>query len=523
MTIQRTTSTGWFKILVVTVLLLGIFFRFYNIDHKFYWFDEAITSLRVSGYTESEVVKQVCNSQELSVEDLQKYQQLGTGKTLMDTIESLALEAPSHAPLYFSITHFWMYWFGNSIVIIRSLSTIISLMVFPCLYWLCLELFDSSIVGLVAIALIAVSPIHVLFAQEARPYSLWTLTTLFSSVSLLRAIRLNTKFSWSIYAISLALSFYTFIFSGLVAIGHFIYVAITERWQMSKRFVNYLIASLLGILIFAPWIIVIIINFARLEETTEWIARLNSTLPFLIESWLLNYSRVFIDLGSDVAKPLIYLLILIILGYSIYFTCQTTPQKVWLFVVTLIGTLALTLMVADMITGGVRSVVPRYLFPSYVGVHLAVAYLISAQITAASLRTQWLWKIVLAVLLSSGIISCIIISQAEHWWLKGGTTEEPVMPQVARIINQTNKPLVISSCQGTWRVADELSLSHLLAPRVKLQLVIPPNIPKISPSFNNIFLFNTSQELQASLEKEENFQLETVYPEKLGLLKLIRQ
>jgi uncharacterized membrane protein len=522
-TSQKTTSTGWFKILVVTVLLLGIFFRFYNIDHKFYWFDETFTSLRISGYTESEVVKQVCNGQLLSVGDLQKYQQLGTGKTLMDTIKSLALEDSQHPPLYFSIAHFWTYWFGSSIATIRSLSAIISLMVLPCLYWLCLELFDSSIVGLVALTLIAVSPIHVLFAQEARQYSLWTLTTLLSSVSLLRAMRLNTKFSWSIYAISLALSFYTFIFSGLVTIGHFIYVAITERWRMSKCFINYLLASLLGILTFAPWIIVIISGFSKFKETTEWITNMNSTLPFLIERWLLNYSRVFIDIGSDVAKSLIYLLVLIIVGYSIYFTCQTTPQKVWLFIVTLIVTLPLTLMVADLITGGVRSVVPRYLFPSYIGVNLAVAYLISAQITAASFRKQWLGKILLAVLLSSGIISCIIISQAEAWWLKGGSFKEPVIPQIARIINQANNPLVISSCQGIWAVNDKLSLSHLLAPQVKLQLTTSPNIPKIPPSFNNIFLFNTSQELQDSLEKKENFQLETIYPENLGLLKLIRQ
>ena len=521
--VKKTTSTGWFKILVVTVLILGVFFRLFNIDHKFYWFDETFTSLRVSGYTESEVVKQACKGQELSVEDLQKYQELGTEKTLMDTIKSLELEDSQHPPLYFSIAHFWMYYFGNSIAIIRSLSAIISLMVFPCLYWVCLELFDSSIVGLVALTLIAVSPIHVLFAQEARQYSLWTLTTLFSSVSLLRAMRLNTKFNWSIYTISLALSFYTFIFSGLVTIGHFIYVAIIERWKMSKCFINYLLASLLGILTFVPWIIVIISGFSKFKETTEWITNMNSTPSFLIERWLLNYSRIFIDISSDVAKPLIYLPILIIVGYSIYFTCKTTPQKIWLFVVTLIGTLALTLMVADIITGGVRSVVPRYLFPSYLGVHLAVAYFISAQITAASFRKQWLGKIILAGLLSSGIISCIIISQAESWWLKGGSFKEPVIPQIARIINQANNPLVISSCKGNWPVNNQLSLSHLLAPQVKLQLVIPPNIPKISPSFNNIFLFKTSQELQASLEKEENFQLETVYPEKLGLFQLIRQ
>ena len=460
--------------------------------------------------------------QVLGVEDLQKYQQLGTGKTLIDTIQSLALEDPQHPPLYFSIAHFWTYWFGNSIATIRSLSAIISLIVFPCLYWLCLELFDSPIIGLVTLTLIAVSPIHVLFAQEAREYSLWTLTTLLSSVSLLRAMRLNTKFNWIIYAISLALSFYTFIFSVLAIIGHFIYVAITEKGRMNKCFLNYIIASFTGILIFSPWILVIIISFSRLEKTTEWIAKMDSTLSFLIERLLLNYSRLFIDIGSDFAKPLIYLFTLIIICYSIYFICQKSPQKISLFVVILIGNLPLILMTADIITGGARSVVARYLFPSYLGVNLAVAYLISSHINSTIPLRERLGKFLRAVLISSGIISCTIISKADNWWLKGGSFKEPVIPQIARIINQSTNPLVISSCEGIWRVNDKLSLSHLLPPQVKFQLVIPPNIPKIPPSFNNIFLFNTSHKLQANLEQEENFQLETVYPEKLGLLKLIR-
>ena len=38
------------KFFFVVLLVLGIFFRFVNIDRKIYWHDEAYTSLRVAGY-----------------------------------------------------------------------------------------------------------------------------------------------------------------------------------------------------------------------------------------------------------------------------------------------------------------------------------------------------------------------------------------------------------------------------------------------------------------------------------------
>ena len=44
----------------------------------------------------------------------------------------------------------------------------------------------------------------------------------------MRAIRLQRKLDWGIYATSLTLSLYTFPLSILVAIGHGIYVAIAE-------------------------------------------------------------------------------------------------------------------------------------------------------------------------------------------------------------------------------------------------------------------------------------------------------
>jgi uncharacterized membrane protein len=516
------------RFLAIIVLVMGVFFRFVNLDHKVYWFDETFTSLRISGYTESEVVSQLCNGQEIGIEDLQKYQRLAPEKSWTDTVKSLAIEDSQHPPLYYLMVRLWVQQFGSSVAAIRSLSALISLIAFPCLYWLCLELFESSLVGWVALTLLAVSPIHVLFAQEAREYSLWTVTILLSSASLLRAIRLNTTFSWGIYAINLALSFYTFLLSGLVAIGHFVYVLITEKNQLQKRFLNYLLASIAGFLIFMPWFLSVISNSSRFHETTDWISKTDVTRWLLIERWFLNFSRIFLDLRSDFGKPFTYISLIILLGYAVYFLCRRCPQRVWLFVLTLIGSTALTLMLPDIIGKGVRSIVPRYLFPCYLGFQLAVAYLLATEIPAVSLRKRRLWQSVMAVLLSSGIISCIISSQAEVWWNKGGSFKKPVMPEVARIINQSTHPLVISSCEGTWPINDKLSLSNLLASQVRLQLVIPPNRPQTSHSFSDVFFFNLSpetyrKELLDRLEKEQNYKIKTVYPDNFNLWRLAKQ
>ena len=40
------------------------------------------------------------------------------------------------------------------------------------MYWLCLELFESSVTAWLAVAIIAISPFQIVYAQEARPYSL---------------------------------------------------------------------------------------------------------------------------------------------------------------------------------------------------------------------------------------------------------------------------------------------------------------------------------------------------------------
>ncbi|MBD2603953.1 glycosyltransferase family 39 protein [Scytonema hofmannii FACHB-248] len=526
------------RFLVIVLLVLGVFFRFVNIDRKVYWFDETFTSLRISGYTEKEAIAQLCNGQQIGIEDLQKYQHPNPEKTLTDTLKSLALEDPQHPPLYYVMTRFWVQLFGSSIVVIRTLTALFSALTLPCIYWLCLELFNSSLVASVAVALLAVSPFHVLYAQEAREYSLWSLTTLLSSVTLLRAMRLKTKLSWGMYAVTLALGLYTFLISGLVIIAHSVYVFAIERFRLTKRVISYVLASLVGFLAFTPWLVVILSQSDQINKTTGWTGEVKISWLALIINWIFKLSYLFVDfnystIGDFEGSSLKLLVqsstvfILILVGYSIYFLCRKSPKQVWLFVLTLIGMTLLPLAIPDFISGGVRSQIPRYLIPSYLGIQLAVSYLLATQIFSSSLTTGFLklWQLVMVTLISAGVICCAIISQAETWWYKDLNL---YTPQVVRIINQTPQPLVITSCEGTWRLGDEMALSYRLDPKVRLLLVKESNVPQIPNTFSDVFFYNPFYNaplkvLEYKLEKEQKFKIEKdVYPENLQLWKLTK-
>lgn len=524
---------NWLRFLIITLLVLGLFFRLANLDRKVYWFDETYTSLRTAGFTEAELVQNLSNTALLDLETLQKYQRPNSEKNVIDTIKSLALEDPQHPPLYYLLARFWMQGFGNSVTAMRSLPALISLLAFPGMYWLCLELFESPLIGWIAVALLAVSPLHILYAQEAREYSLWTVTILFSSLALLQAMRLNTKVSWLFYTITLTASLYTFLLSCLVAIGHGIYVVVIEKFKWSKTLTSYFLASLIGFVAFIPWIAVVVMNRVQVQSVTAWSGVIEKSLGELLKIWGINFGRVFIDfnyssqdaLASQISLAFAIIPLMILLGYSLYFLCRNTPQRSWLFILTLMATITLPFLLQDLVLGGVRSTTPRYFLPCYLGIQLAISYLLANKIMAIKSKAlhQKLWQLVMVTILSVDVLSCVMSSQAEAWWHQ---TLNRDTPAVAQIINKAARPLLISSSNS----ANILSLSYLLNPKVRFifkpecytscnalksknqnpEIVDQPNIPQIPGGFSDVFLFKTSpsQEWKHKLLENHTYNIE---------------
>ncbi|HEY9609038.1 glycosyltransferase family 39 protein [Allocoleopsis sp.] len=511
---------SWLRVLVIFLLILGVFFRFANLGLKVYWHDETITSLHLAGYTGEDVRQRIFNGGVIGVQDLLKYQYPTPETSLQDTIRTLIIEDPQHPPIFYILTRLWMQGFGNSVAVIRSVSALISLFVFPCTYWLCVELFESSLVGWVAIALSAVSPVYVVFAQEARGYSLLMVTILLSSASLLRAMRVKTIGSWILYAVTLALGLYSLPLILLTAIGHGFYVVLVTGFRWNKTITAYLLASVAGALAFTPWLSLTLNSLTKAQTSTAWSAT-KVPLSRLLKSWVGNISRVFFDINLDATAPAIYtippvLILVILVGYSFYFLCRKTPSKIYLFILTMIGVPFLTLLIPDLISGGLRSSVPRYLVPCFLGILLTVAYLLANKIVSASLRQQKIWQSLMLLLICAGVASCVVYSQSQVWWNKKPSDTHV---QAATIINQTNRPLLITSYYQA-NFGELLSMSYLLNPKVQLQLVSEPNIPKIPQGFSDIFVFNPSPALKSGLDRDYNSKVEPIKPSELQLWQL---
>jgi uncharacterized membrane protein len=457
--------------LLVAILLFGGFLRFYNIGQQFYWNDEVYTSLRISGYQVSEIENELRDKQIVRVADMQKYQVAGPSKTVRDTIDGLAQEEPQLTPLYFVLARQWCRSFGDSITVTRSLAACFGLLTLPCVYWLARELFNSVNVGLSATALIAVSPAHVVFAQEARPYSLYVLMVLVSSIVLLRAMRSNAGGNWVVYAITIVLGLYTHILFGLVALSHAIYVFAVTRFAICRASICYVIASALALATFVPWLLVIINQSG--PKGTSW-THTHQSLVASLTRWSGIVSRAFLDFGIAPTDSLsvklsvmpLVALILLLIAYSIYFLIRRAPRQQWLFVVALIGSVALPLIIMDLALGR-RYGTTRYILPSMIGIQLSVAYLLATMLgdSAAGSRRRRLWAAIGVVVFLGGSLSCALRSRTEMWWNKS-PGKYGDYPQIARIVNQSDQPVVY--CYGEWRTTQ--MICHCLDSDVRVQL-----------------------------------------------------
>ncbi|MDQ4148794.1 MAG: glycosyltransferase, partial [Actinomycetota bacterium] len=148
-------STAWVGVIALT--LLGAALRLYGLDSQSLWLDEGISLW----HAQRENIPQMLAS--VSKGDV-------------------------HPPLYFAILHLWLRLSTtDSVFWIRLLSVIASCLTIPLAYGLARRLY-GEMAGFLSALLLAVSPLSVHFAQEARPYALLGLSSMAAGYCLVRGL-----------------------------------------------------------------------------------------------------------------------------------------------------------------------------------------------------------------------------------------------------------------------------------------------------------------------------------------------
>ncbi|MGF1479038.1 MAG: hypothetical protein ACFB4I_06055 [Cyanophyceae cyanobacterium] len=488
-----------FKFFLIALIGLGVVLRFVNLEQKFYWGDEVRTSMRVAGNTHLGTVAELFNNRIIEVESLRPYKFPTPEKGFGDTIAALTTR-PEHPPLYFVLarlwTQFWLPWWGDSVAIIRSLSVLFGLLLLPAVYWLCRELFADPSAGLIGVAVVAISPLHLLYAQEARQYGLWTLAVALSGAALLRALRLNTRSSWSLYTATIILGLYSHLLFIFSIVGHGIYIGLTQRGKGLAYGRSLFVAAAA----FMPWLIVILNNLNHVGNMAAEVQKATD-LAYLSDRWFRNINQAVFNANLGSAN----LIVVLLTGYVLWFLYRTAPKRTSLLILTWVGVTALALMLPDLILGGTRSTRVRYVIPCYLGIQMAAIYWIQAQPPWVKTRWQKLSRGLIILFLVLSAIASTIAAQSELTWNKH-YSKSKYYREAAQAINQSERPLVISDAF----VNDILTTSYRLAPHVHLKLVTRPDAD-IPDGFSQIFLFSPSEALKQSYQAHYQLELAAEY------------
>lgn len=150
------------------------------------------------------------------------------------------LVADFHPPLYHLILHFWLY-LGRSEFWIRMLSIIFATGSIVFIYNIGRILLDKK-TAIIAAFFLAISPYHIWYSQEARPYMLFLFFSMVTTYFML-----SKKWLW--YSFALTFSLYTHYFTFFLFCSHIIYVLFFQRRNLR----SFILGSASAFLVFSLW------------------------------------------------------------------------------------------------------------------------------------------------------------------------------------------------------------------------------------------------------------------------------
>lgn len=258
--------------ILISLTVIGLFLRFYNLGFNSLWLDEATTH--------------------------------HFAKLSFIEIWELTAGGEYNPPLFHWVEHF-MLFFGNNEVILRFIPALLGILTIPLFYLIGKEFLDRN-TGILAAALLTFSPFHLFYSQEARAYSM---VLFFISISLycyLLAFRSNDKKFWALFGIFSALAFWTHFYSMIIT-GTLILFAIIINAGKIRENVTELKPILISLAAFVFLCLPLLIVTVRL-----FIVRTSAQPTYGIQGFGIITDSIQQFFGYNLYSALIFSILLII-------------------------------------------------------------------------------------------------------------------------------------------------------------------------------------------------------------------
>jgi len=420
----------WVDAVLLLAIALGVVLRFDGLERRPLWYDEVATMLRLSGATEGDLLT-LYDGRALDPHTLlRRFQQTSDaplGRGVVQSVRSVAVDEPQLGAGYLATASVWTRAAGGDRGALRALSALLSVAALALLGVLAWRLFGDRHVALACVALAAVSPLQVRYAQEARAYALWQVFLLATAVAVYAAARQPSRTRWTLVALAFAAALHVHpltVLSApallLLARGAAATPATTARRSATRRVPGALAA---GLVLWAPWVIVGALHQDASQRTTAW-AGDDVGAAALLRAWLGIATAVFFRPGGAgglldglhgalAAAAWVALgggaaLLIVLALVKVARRAAEGPRS---FVLALALVPFATLALADLALGGRRSTVDRYLLPGWIALELAVAFLLASPGPRRAARHA-----ILIVVLALGATTLLRSRPLDVWW-----------------------------------------------------------------------------------------------------------
>jgi len=491
--------TSWANRIVfaaaVAALACGIFLRFDGLGHKLYTNDEATTSVHVSGHTIADYLIAAHQGRIASTGAALAYQHIDPATSTVDVVRSLALEDPQHPPLFYVLERGWETLAGTSVPARRALPALFGVLALLAAYTFGRRLLAARRFGLVLAALVAVSPFQILYAQQAREYSLWAVFVFATSAALLGALeRPQNVWRWTAFTALTIAGLYTDVLYLYTLAAQALYVGVVHRNALRSCALPFGLAAGGALVAFSPWLALLVAHAATVTNNAYLGAPLPGTLFAL--KWLFNAGAVFFDL--DYVWHATALLVPLILAFAAFGAAALLRRPAAGIYVLVLGAVPVAaLLLPDLVHHESRSTAARYLVPAWIALETTVAFGIWTLLHEASARTRNVAAAVFVGLVGCGVASGAVAATRDVWWGDGSVA--PIGP-LARIIRGARPPVTVifRDDQPIWNF-NPMELANEVPPDTRLMLLTGDALPARMPSLGTVLLLDPSARLRAAL------------------------